>query len=150
MVDAFTENIDLMPTMLDWLGLDIPLQCDGYSLAPFLAGVTRPVGWREGAHHEFDWRHWPVAPGRWLDQQQTDGWQAGRSMDAQCLCVLRDECATYVQFADGTAFSIEGSANLCGNGSGREQFALFADADLTDWHAAWIDELVTRHEGREE
>jgi hypothetical protein len=50
-----------------------------------------------------------------------------------------------MDFADGRAFSIEGSANLCGNGSGREQFALFNDRALMTWHAGWIDELLTRH-----
>jgi hypothetical protein len=53
-------------------------------------------------------------------------------------------------FAGGNRLAIEGSANLCGNGSGREQFALFNDVALHDWHATWIDELVTRHEGRAE
>jgi hypothetical protein len=28
-VDAFTENVDIMPTILDCLGLDVPVQCDG-------------------------------------------------------------------------------------------------------------------------
>ena len=51
-------------------------------------------------------------------------------------------------FASGAKFSIEGSANLCGNGSGREQFALINDPDLHDWHAKWIDEMVTKHEGK--
>jgi len=50
-------------------------------------------------------------------------------------------------FASGERLSIEGSANLCGNGSGREQFALIADTGLHDWHAGWIADLVTRHEG---
>ena len=49
-------------------------------------------------------------------------------------------------FADSKRLSIEGSANLCGNGSGREQFALINDASLHDWHAKWIDELVTKYE----
>jgi hypothetical protein len=51
-------------------------------------------------------------------------------------------------FAGGARLSIEGSANLCGNGSGREQFALFNDAGVHDWHTAWIDELIGRHEGK--
>lgn len=46
-------------------------------------------------------------------------------------------------------FSLEGSANLRTN-SNREQFALTLDPALHDWHAAWIDELVTRHEGEED
>jgi hypothetical protein len=50
-------------------------------------------------------------------------------------------------FASGARMTIEGSANLCGNGSGREQFCLIHDAALCDWHSTWIDDLVTRHEG---
>lgn len=48
-------------------------------------------------------------------------------------------------FANGERMSIEGSANLCGNGSGREQFALINDASLHDWHAAWIGEMVRKN-----
>jgi hypothetical protein len=50
-------------------------------------------------------------------------------------------------FGSGERLTIEGSANLCGNGSGREQFALINDAGLHDWHSRWIDALVTKHEG---
>ena len=40
-LEAFSENVDLMPTMLDWLGLEIPAQCDGRSLIPlFQSGKT--------------------------------------------------------------------------------------------------------------
>jgi hypothetical protein len=49
-------------------------------------------------------------------------------------------------FASGERLSIEGSANLCGNGSAREQFAVVNDAGLHDWHAGWIDALLARHE----
>ena len=37
-VDEFSESIDIMPTILEWLGAEIPVQCDGRSLLPFLAG----------------------------------------------------------------------------------------------------------------
>jgi hypothetical protein len=47
----------------------------------------------------------------------------------------------------GDKFALEGSANLCGSGSAREQFALIRDAALADWHGRWIDDLVRRHEG---
>jgi hypothetical protein len=50
-------------------------------------------------------------------------------------------------FASGERLSIEGSANLCGNG--REQFALINDAALHRWQSDWIDALVTKHEGDE-
>jgi arylsulfatase A-like enzyme len=55
--DAFTENVDLMPTILDWLRLDIPAQCDGQSLLPFLHKDNVPESWRSEVHWEFDFRN---------------------------------------------------------------------------------------------
>lgn len=55
-IDVFTENVDIMPTMLDWLNLDIPAQCDGASLIPFLRGQQPPCHWRTEAHWEYDFR----------------------------------------------------------------------------------------------
>jgi hypothetical protein len=52
-------------------------------------------------------------------------------------------------FRSGELLSIEGSSNLCGNGSAREQLALIRDDGLHDWHSRWIADLVTRHEGDE-
>jgi len=52
-VDAFSENIDIMPSILDLLDLDIPLQCDGHSLKPFLCGKN-PDEWRQEVHWELD------------------------------------------------------------------------------------------------
>lgn len=54
-VDAFTESIDIMPTILEAIGVDIPLQCDGRSLLPFCAGES-PENWRTEYHAEFDLR----------------------------------------------------------------------------------------------
>ena len=54
-VEAFTEQVDLMPTILERLGLEIPLQCDGASLVPWLEGRT-PGNWRQAAHYEHDFR----------------------------------------------------------------------------------------------
>lgn len=54
-VTAFTENVDVMPTILEWLGLDIPAQCDGLSLVPFCHGEN-PTHWRREAHWEYDFR----------------------------------------------------------------------------------------------
>src|SRR5262249_18344945 len=51
-------------------------------------------------------------------------------------------------FAAGERLSVEGSDNLCGNGSGGEQFALINDGGLHDWHARWIEATVTKHEGQ--
>jgi arylsulfatase A-like enzyme len=54
-ISSFTENVDIMPTMLEALGIEIPVQCDGMSLAPFIAG-NEQRRWRSEAHWEFDFR----------------------------------------------------------------------------------------------
>ena len=51
--------------------------------------------------------------------------------------------------AGGARYALEGSANLRTN-SNREQFALYQDTALHDFHATWIDALVTQHEGDED
>jgi hypothetical protein len=52
---------------------------------------------------------------------------------------------TTIDTAAGVKLALEGSANLRSNGN-REQFALIHDPALHDWHAQWIDELITKHE----
>jgi len=55
-IAAFSENVDIMPSMLEALGLDVPVQCDGRSLAPFLEDKGAPANWRSEAHWEYDFR----------------------------------------------------------------------------------------------
>ena len=52
-VSRFTESVDVMPTLLDLLGLPAPRNCDGHSLLPFCAGAE-PAGWRDEVHWSFD------------------------------------------------------------------------------------------------
>lgn len=88
-VDQFTESVDLMPTVLDLAGREIPVQCDGTSLVPFLRGET-PRRWRSEVHWEFDFRDVPgEAPERAL----------GIRLDECCLNVIRDRQYKYVHFA---------------------------------------------------
>ena len=54
-VEAFTESIDIMPTILNCIGLDIPVQCNGYSLLPFCRD-KQPPDWRQEYHAEYDLR----------------------------------------------------------------------------------------------
>lgn len=88
-VQAFTESVDLMPTVLDWLGRDIPVQCDGESLLPWLAGDT-PQRWREAVHWEYDFRD-PV--NRHAEQS------LGLTSDQCTLNVIRDARYKYVHFS---------------------------------------------------
>ena len=70
-----------------------------------------------------------------------------RKQHAAC-CHSHAKCVA-MTFASGERFAIEGSANLCGNGSGREQFALINDPGLTVWHRDWIAAMVERYAGNE-
>jgi arylsulfatase A-like enzyme len=82
-VDAFTENVDILPTLLDIFGADIPMQCDGRSLVPFLLGGT-PKKWRTEVHWEVDFRY-----------------KEGLDIDfeASSFNVIRDNHYKYVYFA---------------------------------------------------
>jgi ABC-type oligopeptide transport system ATPase subunit/arylsulfatase A-like enzyme len=88
-VESFTEHVDLMPTILDHLGLVPPLQCDGRSLQPFLEG-SEPSGWRTSAHSEYDFRE--VIGG--APEQEL-----GVSLDQCVMSAIRTRDAKYVHFA---------------------------------------------------
>src|SRR5262249_27327436 len=70
-----------------------------------------------------------------------------RSRKQRAACCHSHAKVVSLSFASGAKLVIEGSANLCGNGSGREQFCLINDCALADWHAKWVLEAVARHEG---
>ena len=53
-IERFTENIDVFPTLCDAMGIPVPAQCDGLPLTPLLRG--EPPEWRTAAHYEWDWR----------------------------------------------------------------------------------------------
>jgi hypothetical protein len=73
-----------------------------------------------------------------------------RQRKQRAACCHSHAKVVTLAFAAGERLSIEGSANLCGNGSGREQFALIHDGGLHDFHATWIEGLLTKHEGRDD
>ncbi len=54
-IDAFTESVDVAPTILDAIGAEIPPAFDGAALTPFLHG-RRPARWRDAAYWEYDFR----------------------------------------------------------------------------------------------
>ena len=53
-VDGFVEGVDIAPTILDWLDVDIPDQFVGGSLIPATKTGFLPEDWRDEAHWEFD------------------------------------------------------------------------------------------------
>jgi arylsulfatase A-like enzyme len=86
--DRFTENVDVMPTVLEWLGLRVPVQCDGRSLLPLARGDAT-ASWRDGAFWEWEFRD-PI--GGWAEKL------LDLTMDQCAISVLRDEHGKYVHF----------------------------------------------------
>ena len=61
------------------------------------------------------------------------------------IAAARSHCKVVCfDFADGTGLVLEGSSNLRTN-SNREQMALMNDRGLHDFHAAWLDRMVSAH-----
>jgi arylsulfatase A-like enzyme len=89
-VEAFTENVDILPTIAEALGEEIPRQCDGVALSGWLAGDA-PEEWRESAHYEFDWRDVYLRRGG-----------RGPELERYHVAALRTAGAAYVQFGDGS------------------------------------------------
>jgi len=95
-VDAFTENVDVLPTIVDLCGGGSPAFCDGASLRPFLdaelCGVDAPAGWRDAVHTEYDFR----MPTSTIIEDLL-----GIRQDQCSVSVIRDRAGKYVQFGGG-------------------------------------------------
>ena len=85
-IESFTEGVDIMPTLLDWLGVDIPRQCRGASLLPATTDGGLGNRWRAQAHWEFDFSHFRA------------GEALGLAPEDCRLAVLRDQSSKYVHF----------------------------------------------------
>ena len=88
-VDDFTQAIDIFPTIIDWLGGEVPRACDGRSLGGFLTGV--PLSdWRSEVFFEHDFRA--------VASQRVET-ALGLSSDECSYAVIRDAKYKYVHFA---------------------------------------------------
>jgi arylsulfatase A-like enzyme len=86
-VRSLTESVDVLPTLLDWLDLDVPHTVDGRSLLPVVRQGCEPD--RGAVHFEFSLRGGFLAPQRRildLDYRSCD------------LAVLRTDDYKYVHF----------------------------------------------------
>lgn len=88
-IDEFSESVDLLPTILEWLEQPLPRQIDGRSLLPFRGGVT-PPDWRTEVHYEYDFREVVT---------QASQQALGLHMDQCSLAVIQDRRYKYVHFA---------------------------------------------------
>ena len=111
-VQAFTENIDLFPTICDAIDAPIPSQCDGLPLTPYLRG-EEPPWWRDAAHWEFDWRDVLLERGE-PGPVDDDGWPWQRRLEELHVATLRDDDGLYAQFGDGSWLCFDLAADPTG------------------------------------
>jgi len=91
-VGAFTESVDVAPTILDWIGRPVPAAMDGRSLLPFARGET-VVDWRRDVLMEAEFGH-PARPTRFQRH-------LGLTADRAGAAILRDADWSYVHFGGG-------------------------------------------------
>jgi arylsulfatase A-like enzyme len=87
--DAFTESVDIMPTILASLGGAIPRAADGHDLRPLIERGP-PADWRRFACFEYDFRD------VFYSQPET---ALGLPMDDCALMAVQDGSRKYVHFA---------------------------------------------------
>ena len=137
-VSAFTECIDIFPTLMERMGTDIPTQLDGHSLQPFIDNGTQPSGWRDAAHWEFDFRS--------VTNAQAE--QRFNLEHTQCnLSVLRREDAKYVHFAGlpPLLFDLSADPHETNNVAGQTQYLslqLDCAQQLLSWRAEHLDQTL--------
>ena len=137
-VGEFTEAIDLMPTILEWLGLE-SAQCDGRSLIPFLRGESPPA-WRQEAHWEFDFRD-PV--------DERSGAAFGLGSDQCGLAVFRGRRHKYVHFAalPPLFFDLERTrrAGQSGRGPAYREIRLDRAGRMLSWRMDHAERVLANH-----
>ena len=144
-VGDFTESVDVMATVLDWLGAEVPLQVDGTSLLPWCHDPAPPANWRTAAHFEWDFRH----PARRFAASQLE------LPSAHCtLSVMRSAETKYVGFAADPAvlppllFDVAEDPSCLVDRSGDPSYALRraeAAEELGRWRQRHDDATLANH-----
>ena len=135
-VEAFTENVDIFPTLCEVMGIAVPVQCDGAPLTPFLRGES-PPWWREAAHWEWDWRDALIPAG-------PHPWPWDRRLERQNLAVRRSETAAYAHFADGSWLCFDLAADPTWRTAAVDPAVVLEQAQaLLTWRARHADRTLT-------
>ncbi|MEO6627560.1 MAG: alkaline phosphatase family protein, partial [Aquihabitans sp.] len=143
-VDAFTESVDVMPTLCDWLGIETPVAVDGRSLERFVLGSDIPANWRTECHWQWDWSD-PV------DHVAEDIY--GLTMEQCKLDVIRSAHHKYVHFGDGSSLlfdldadpdQVADSAETVLQPGAAEQISQ-ARGQLLEWRMRHEDRTLSGH-----
>ncbi|HEY7137707.1 MAG TPA: sulfatase-like hydrolase/transferase [Acidimicrobiia bacterium] len=135
-VHEFTENVDVFPTLCEVMDVEIPAQCDGLPLTPFLRGET-PEWWRDAAHWEFDWRDMALRTHEYP-------WPWDRRPERMHLAVRRDAATQYVQFGDGSWLCYDLATDPTGRTEICEPAVVLPLAqDMLAWRSEHADRTMT-------
>jgi arylsulfatase A-like enzyme len=136
-VTEYTEGVDILPTLAELLGQEVPTQCDGASLVPFLDGST-PGRWRHSAHYEWDWRDMIMGPTR------TSG-GPDAALERYNLAVERTDTHAYVQFSNGSwlCFDLAADPTWCTITTDPEVVLPLAQSMLT-WRSTHLGGTYTQ------
>ena len=143
LVGKFTEIVDIMPTVLDWVDAPVPRACDGYSLLDFLHRQEGPAAWRTEVHYEYDFRNTPYArPEEAL----------GLAMDDCSLAVVQDEHYKYVHFAALPPLFFDlredpGQFHNCAEDPAYAGRMLTYARKMLDWRLRYADRTITGYMG---
>jgi arylsulfatase A-like enzyme len=139
-VAAFTEHVDLYPTLLEAIGSAPAHVGDGLSLLPWLDGTAGR--WRDAAHWEFDFRD---VAGQAIERA------TGLDSTELNLCVIRTARWKYVHFAalPPLLFDLEADPdNLVNiaNDPGHAAIRIEMAERLLSWRARHLDQTLALKE----
>ena len=136
-VDEFTENIDIMPTLCEAMGIDVPAQCDGYPADPVPARRAAAASWRSAAYYEWDWRDVFIPHG---DHE----WPWDRRLERQNLAVRRSRDRAFVHFGDGSWRCFDLAADPTWQTEVTDAEVVLAEAaEMLSWRSRNLDRTMT-------
>ena len=132
--DRFVESVDILPTCLEALGIDVPTVAQGNSLLPLLRD-QHPEGWRKAVFGDWDFRFYHASERLGLEPSQCRAW------------MIRDHNYKYVRFngLPDMLFDLKADPNefinLAGDERYREVVHTYQEC-LLDWRQSTEDDSV--------
>ncbi len=135
-VDDFTENVDILPTICEAIGQAVPAQCDGQPLTPYLRGEPHPAP-KDAAYYEFDWRD--LAGGDLIPSGAFD-----RHAETMHLAVRRSAEHALVHFGNGSWHCYDLAADPTWQTEVTDPAALLGELQaMLTWRANHTDRTLT-------
>jgi len=140
-VTAFTETIDTVPTILQWLDTPLPRSCDGASLLPFVTQGKTPANWRTEVHYEFEFRDiFYVMPEQHM----------GTGLDDSALAVIQDHDYKYVHFTNAPPLFFDlkadpGQFTNLANDPAYQSIMLTYAQKMISWRMRYMERTLTAY-----